>query len=202
MAPSCVNISAVQPDELPLSSNGARPRRGARSLGLCFQGFHCALTIVLLAVVIWLGVSVRNRRNDILFEIRVRSRRARCAWCGAGRGMGRLMATRRTCSRRTDVASPSRAEARARAAAAEPGRHVHAGAAGRVGLHAVRQPVPRQRLLGRQPGPAPRRRFVRPRRRGRRRLHVRLWRHQRQQQLCRVAHRCAALVQLLPWRHD
>ena len=111
---SCVNISAVKPDELPLSSDGARPRRGTRALGLCFQGCHCALTIVLLAVVIWLGVSVRNRRNDILFEIRVRPWRARRARRGARRAMGRPVATRHARSRRLHVASPSRADARAR----------------------------------------------------------------------------------------
>jgi hypothetical protein len=190
---SCISIATPPAgDELPLSGGGPRGRRGAGRLCHFFQGLHCAVTVVLLALVIWLGVSLRNRRADALWQLKVRARRAR-------RGA-------RRCPRDALPATwPRQPPARCRSARAAlmarapppptaPGRAVHAGAAGGGGLYAVRELVPREWLLGGQPRPAAWRWLVRPRRGRHRRLRLRFWRHQRQRQHLRRAPGCVR-----PW---
>jgi hypothetical protein len=75
---------------------------------------------------------------------------ARCARRGARCGAGRHVQDATAAAVRP-VASPGAALTAACLAFAEPGGAAHAGSACCVGLHAVRQPVPRQRLLDRQP---------------------------------------------------
>ena len=68
MAQCVPRLSAVQPagDEMPLAVRPTRPEeRRWRGLATCACALQGALTVVLIAIVAWLGATVRDQRATL-----------------------------------------------------------------------------------------------------------------------------------------